>query len=537
MNPTTDIYDLAIFRELRAAEPYRSLPYQEGTDGVSLHISQVGDLDEGTRQQLRDLYPESGDYTYCVHATYLRDPEAMSTVVCSDVDDPEAMSRVVQEVMTGFFAVYRDRLTLAKSAAEWCRGNLPTDRGDSGQEHGGIDANFYYYHTGREYSDLQESIVAKDFNINDDSPFGSTGLRRTGGTLLLVPSALVEGPKEIVYLTPAEIELQTMAFDKLRREFSDVDNDVFDILADLFVRRGAPGARCESSVTDILSALGVNKRGGHYAKKREEVNRSLARLQTLWLRVPRMQNGARKIVESRALIITDRAGSLRVFGGIEMEEFRFQMGDVFTDYLFGPGRQTIRVSRKALQYHETKEKHEKRLTRTLAPWVRIEKEEAKSVTVRTLLDRIHMHRDGSPPPKNPGRVRTRFEGALDRIQEDDIVRWEYHGEIPADTGRGWFDHWLEARITFYFPSYQLEDVRRIKSPRQTQRQEKARRKQQEATAAEVKAAMRRQGIDSKREAARQIGISPKTLDRFLGNEVTANSKTRQRVREWLDRVS
>lgn len=538
--PLSEFYDHDVFQYWRKQEPFRSLPYQDRNDPVTLHIGRLRDLPENLRGHILEAHPSTDPSTYCVQVSYSHDERDVdvSTIICDATDDPEAKSRGVQWATTGLSAVYRDRLVYAQSAIEWFRLNLGdaplSRRGGVASE---LDPLLYTYHTGREYHDLQEQIIAKAFDVSEESPFGAARLRRTSGTLHLVPTTLSEGPRDIAYLTPDEIELQTIAFDKLRQEFSDVDNDVFDILADLYVRRGAPGTRCESSVTDILTALGVNKRGGHYSEKRKEVNRSLARLQTLWLRIPRMHNGAPKVVESRALIVTDRAGSLRVFGGIEMEEFRFQMGDVFADYLFGPGRQTIRVSRKALQYHATKELIEKRLTRTLAAWARIEQGESKSVSVRTLLDRIHVHGEGAPTPKNPSRVRGRFEAALDRIQGDDIARWEYVGEIPSDAGRGWFDDWLEARLTFYFPTYQLEDVQRIKSPRRAKKRAKTLQRQQEATAAEVIAAMRQRGIVSERQAAKQIGISPNTLARFLGNDVTARKRTRERIREWLDRVS
>jgi hypothetical protein len=78
--------------------------------------------------------------------------------------------------------------------------------------------------------------------------------------------------------------------------------------------------------------------------------------------------------------------------------------------------------------------------------------EAKTLRVRTLLEQTDLLADLLDESRNRGRARNNLENALDVLQREGVCKsWEYHPEdidaVEREGRRGWFDVWLEARIT------------------------------------------------------------------------------------------
>jgi hypothetical protein len=155
---------------------------------------------------------------------------------------------------------------------------------------------------------------------------------------------------------------------------------------------------------------------------------SLAHIQNLWLTMatletydsdearpgkPRRKPTTRAI-HSRAFVITDLLGQLRVDGFVDVEQFIFRPGKVFAHFLAGPGRQTALLSAKALAYDPYRQTWEKRLTRYLSWQWRCEAQTGNYLqpfAVTTLLTAV-----GSPV--NRRRLtwqRERLEKTLDTI--------------------------------------------------------------------------------------------------------------------------
>ena len=161
---------------------------------------------------------------------------------------------------------------------------------------------------------------------------------------------------------------------------------------------------------------------------------SLVHIQNLWLTMSALETydsdatrpGTRprkpttRVIQSRAFVITDLLGQLRLDGFVDVEKFLFRPGEVFAHFLSGPGRQTALLSAKALAYDPYRQTWEKRLTRYLSWQWRCTAhagESGQPFAVTTLLTAVGH-------PANPRRLtwqRTRLETALDVIDHDKVI--------------------------------------------------------------------------------------------------------------------
>ena len=118
-----------------------------------------------------------------------------------------------------------------------------------------------------------------------------------------------------------------------------------------------------------MNPHGNGKRSGFTQKQRNQVLEEIERIECIYLDVIEYKGRSRKrehVVQSRALVVTDREGQRRLDGGINVEHIVYQPGKIFGQYLQTKGRQTALLSAKALEYHPRKEDVEKRLTRYLS---------------------------------------------------------------------------------------------------------------------------------------------------------------------------
>jgi hypothetical protein len=177
---------------------------------------------------------------------------------------------------------------------------------------------------------------------------------------------------------------------------------------------------------------------------------SLTHIQNLWLTMAALetydgddtQPGTRRrkpttrALQSRAFIITDLLGQLRLDGFVDVEKFIFRPGQVFAHFLAGPGRQTALLSAKALQYDPYRQTWEKRLTRYLSWQWRCAAQTGdylQPFAVTTLLTAV-----GSPVNRRRlTRQREHLEKTLDTIQHDGVLStWQYaqeHADWPKST--------------------------------------------------------------------------------------------------------
>jgi hypothetical protein len=167
-------------------------------------------------------------------------------------------------------------------------------------------------------------------------------------------------------------------------------------------------------------------------------------------------------VQSRAFVMTDRMGQLRLDGRIDVQRFIFRPGAVFARFLMGPGRQMSLLSIYALRYDPLKQSWEKRLARYLSWQWRIRGRNGdylQPYRVQTLLDAV-----GKPIDiRRASRLRTRLESALDTLHRDGVMAgWQYsRWEEPARTSRDWMYDWLRTTILIEPPTIIQEHYQRL----------------------------------------------------------------------------
>ena len=268
----------------------------------------------------------------------------------------------------------------------------------------------------------------------------------------------------------------------------DLAADVFDSITAKWLKEAKHyDAMIEITANEILEARGLKpmlsgsgRRGGYKEDWRKEIQRQIDILSYTWITVDEMEviriteKGRRKKEkwrgESKALAVTSRFGQVRLDGSTDAYAWRVRPGDVFSKFLFGPGRQTALLSQKALEYDYYRQKYEKRLARYFA-WIwRISSERTKEgVTVKTLLDAASMEMDKN----RPHRTREKLEKVLDQLQQDDVITdWRYD-EIDESlfNKRGWWREWLEHKILVTAPGVLLEQYREIQERKQLKKKE------------------------------------------------------------------
>ncbi|MEE9148765.1 MAG: helix-turn-helix transcriptional regulator [Candidatus Tectomicrobia bacterium] len=298
------------------------------------------------------------------------------------------------------------------------------------------------------YQGTREAVAQGTFEQADGSPWPTAPIEKgtARGHIQLRPVVIDTQP----FMPPEEIERWKQIMWRQREELSDLDTDTLDALSAIWLdQTRGPNDNAVANVDDLLTMRGLTRnpggqgrRGGYKFHQRMAMLQSLARIQNLWLNMAeletydgnntrprtRRRKPTKRAILSRAFVIKDLMGQVRLDGFIDVEQFIFQPGTVFAHFLAGPGRQTALLSAKALQYHPSRQAWEKRLTRYLSWQWRCEARHGnylQPLRVKTLLEAMGQH-------VNRRRLswqRERTEKTLDTIQEDKIIAaWQYAKE-------------------------------------------------------------------------------------------------------------
>lgn len=285
------------------------------------------------------------------------------------------------------------------------------------------------------YQALREALAQNQFQALEGNPW-PTALLGTEGQAQLIPAAL--DPQGGV--APEEQGAWSHLMWCQREQLSDLTVDVLDTLGAIWLQTAtSPNDDAIADLDALLAIRGLKPRTGRSGEtrgfrtqQRLEIFQSLVQIQNLWLTLGQFETiettprgrKKRKIqaIQSRAFVITDRLGQLRLDGCIDVEKFVFRPGKVFGQFLFGPGRQTALLSARALSYDPYREAWEKRLTRYLSwHWKANTKQSNHRYLVSTLL--------GAVDPKLNPRLQTnrsRLDRALDKLQTDQVIdSWSY----------------------------------------------------------------------------------------------------------------
>lgn len=286
------------------------------------------------------------------------------------------------------------------------------------------------------YQALREALAQNQFQSLEGSPW-PTALLGKEGQAQLIPAAL----DPHCSLAPEEQGSWSHLMWSQRQQLSDLTVDVLDTLGAIWLKTATnPNDDAVADLDSLLTIRGLKQRTGRTGERRGfrnnqrlEIFKSLVQIQNLWLTLGQFESiettpkGRKKrrvqAIQSRAFVITDRLGQLRLDGCIDVEKFIFRPGKVFGQFLFGPGRQTALLSARALSYDPYREAWEKRLTRYLSwHWKASSiKQDGHHYSVATLLNAVD--------PQLNTRLQThknRLEKALDKLQTDQVIHsWAY----------------------------------------------------------------------------------------------------------------
>jgi DNA-binding XRE family transcriptional regulator len=338
------------------------------------------------------------------------------------------------------------------------------------------------------YQVARETVSKNTFQQVEGIPW-PTALFQKGnshGEIQLRPISMDD--LDQLMLPPEKVEEFAVRMWEQREELSDLDADVLDVLSHIWLEQvTSPKDWAYADVDKLASLRGIQKqkksdgKEGAYPKgTRVALLKALTHIQNLWLNVGQMEvyegdnydgrkrKTIKRDVQSRAFMISDRVGQLRIDGFMDVHSFRFQPGALFGAYLYGPGRQTALLSAKAIQYDPYRQKWEKRLARYLSWQWRVQARRSdylRPYRVVTLLEAI----GGEFFANRPTRTRERLEKALDLLQADEVIAdWYYDRWDEKDAEMAsWFEVWKKATILIKPPEGIINLYKSIERPQQT----------------------------------------------------------------------
>lgn len=404
-----------------------------------------------------------------------------------------------------------------------------------------------HYHVGSDYviQGLREALAKNTFQEVADSPWPTAQLSRGAsmGHVQLRPVALDHQP----IMPPEEIEAWKESMWRQRGELTDLDVDTLDAMNAIWLCQAQNEKHgAIATVDNILKLRGVqpkkggkDTRGGYEPEQRLETLRTISHLQNVWVtmanfnQVPRKGRRPKKerVLQSRAFVITDRAGQLHFDGFMDVDSFMFRPGDVLAQVLFGPGRQTALMSAMALRYNPYKQTWEKRLTRYLSWQWRCRARNdnyMQPFKVATLLEAVGEALEEG----RPGRTRERLEKALDTLLQDEVVSgWQYdRWDEENGGGPGWGTKWLQATILIQPPDAIREQYRNLESLESRKR--KALPAVDDSLRGQIEA--KRKALDlSQAEAAAQVGITQAYWSLIASGKKQPTTAVRWKLQEWL----
>lgn len=320
------------------------------------------------------------------------------------------------------------------------------------------------------YYEFTKMLAAANFKLKEGDKWPSSSFSTVNGEAQLKPREADTDP-----MFSGELEkYQTMMQNKVLEleKHGHLTADVFDILVHKWLQVARhPDAMVTVSINDFLHIRGLkpfkrgDRRSGYTDEQRKQIARQLDVLDNIWIKIAEMDvypRGEKKKktygLEGRSILTEYRGGQTDVNGNIKPDSWRLRPGSIFANYFFEPyGRQTALLSIKAVEYDPYRQQWEKSLTRYLA-WIwrtdKTGKRGEAGLLVKTLLDKA----DQEVNKRNPARTRDRFEKAMDRLQQDQVISgWHYQNADESITSkRGWWKKWLDWKVIIQAPQELIE---------------------------------------------------------------------------------
>lgn len=406
------------------------------------------------------------------------------------------------------------------------------------------------------YHAVREALAMNKFQSASDSPWPTAAIERgtARGQAQLFPIEAELQP----YMDP---DNQKNLIDRMweqRAELSDLDADVLDMMSAIWLEQARnTDSTARARIDDLLRLRGLKPKTGEGGRpsgfrkeQRERLFRSLHHLNNLWVRMWEMdslpldsdrKSRRTKIhnIASRAFIITDVAGNQRGSDApLEIEEFLFRPGMVFANFLFGVGRQTALLSRKAVQYDPYRQNWEKRLARYLSWQWRIEasaQAPRRIFRAQTLLEAV-----GEKWSEEDNKsLKDRLDKALTRLASDSIIaQWKWiQPTNPHAVRRFLNETWHQGSIEIeqpefirnhynnLLPSPELENAAQRRIPLLAASSESI----HERLLSTRKASARTQG-----QIAALLGITQAYYSQIESGKRLPSKELIQRIDEWIE---
>ena len=334
------------------------------------------------------------------------------------------------------------------------------------------------------FQTLRRSMATKNFSVPEGDRWPAADLNNASHHLKAI-AQLKPDPTEVLpfLLDPGISEWQERT-NEYAICMDDLTADVLDVISAEWLKQAShPESMVVLTADDILRHRGLNhkkggsgRRGGYHNHQRREIARHIDLLANTWIRVfertvTEIAEGKKGTYrkrtkwagESRVVIVSNRVGPVNPSGDLEPRAWKIRPGDVFAQFLIGPGRQTALISQKALHYDPYRQYWEKRITRFLAFLWRIRrgrKDYLAPISVGALLQGAGLQVD----KRNPKKSRGRMEKALNQLSQDDVIRsWRY---VPQVNGRpagrkGWLETWVSWKVQIEPPQEIVEQYSKM----------------------------------------------------------------------------
>lgn len=209
-------------------------------------------------------------------------------------------------------------------------------------------------------------------------------------------------------------------------------------------------------VEDILELRGIKKkkagsgrRGGYDKKAKKEHAKHVSILFATWLDLyhfERRQRGKKPekmFIRGPLLALLHQLDTqLSFFGPEEAEAWEILPEAFHAQNFYLAGKETMLLSQKILGYNPKTEGTEKNMGRYFSWLWRIEKGKAKVLCVETILSRCGISIDEA----HPNRTKDKLEKALERLEEDEILCWEWERQEGGEDivgKKNWVEKWLK----------------------------------------------------------------------------------------------
>ncbi len=260
------------------------------------------------------------------------------------------------------------------------------------------------------------------------------------------------------------------------KKLSDLDSDVFlAMVAQLQKGHKDEGGNTWITASQILDYRGIvpimkptnagQRRAGHRQEDIEAISRCISSMENTWIRVYEQEiidsdagkgkkRGRSKITrESRLFMFGDiiyhhELGIDGTQGKSYPIAWQYRESNWMLPFLEGPNRFTGILLQKTLNYDPHNELWEKRLAKHFMVYLRLNAShhEKPPIKIQTLFDELNL-------PINerfPQRTRDRFEKAMDILQKDGHLIWDYQKKEQPPS-RNWLATWLGYHIVVESP--------------------------------------------------------------------------------------